>query len=191
MNSDWTNYSGVINLSDPDIYIENWRRIYRIFAEEGVDNAIWIFNPNDHNYPPCKWNNFINYYPGNDYVHMIGITGYNNGTYYQDKTAETWREFDEIYGYIWDNYEGIFDGFPWIITEFASSSIGGDKVRWIRNMFNEIGKYPNIKIAVWFNFADYDPDNGNEARPYWIDKPQGALEQFKIGLRSNSIEGWE
>ncbi len=29
MNSDWVNYSGVAALSDPEIFIENWRRILR------------------------------------------------------------------------------------------------------------------------------------------------------------------
>ncbi|MBO5930086.1 MAG: hypothetical protein J6Q27_02185, partial [Clostridia bacterium] len=94
MNSDWTSYSGIINMSDPDIYVENWRRFYRIFEEEGVHNAIWVFNPNDNSYPPCNWNHFLAYYPGDDYVQMIGLTGYNTGTYYLEETGEIWREFE-------------------------------------------------------------------------------------------------
>jgi mannan endo-1,4-beta-mannosidase len=187
MNSDWTSYSGVINLSDPDIYVENWRRIYDIFEEEGVDNAIWIFNPNDNNYPPCDWNDFLAYYPGNEYVHMIGLTGYNTGTYYSQEMGEIWREFDEIYGEIEEKYTPFFDGFPWIITEFASSSVGGDKVRWIDNMFSSIDKYENIKIAVWFSYADYDYRyRGNQivARPYWLDETDATLEAFKKGVNA-------
>jgi beta-mannanase len=84
MNSDWVSYGGVTNLLDPDIYIANWRTVWRIFQEEGVDNAIWIFNPNDRNAPPNAWNCQAAYYPGNDTVQMLGVTGYNNGTYYQD-----------------------------------------------------------------------------------------------------------
>ncbi|MBE7043414.1 MAG: hypothetical protein E7399_08025, partial [Ruminococcaceae bacterium] len=61
MNSDWVNYSGVAALSDPEIFIENWRKIYQIFEEEGVDNAIWIFNPNAEDCPPCHWNSYIAY----------------------------------------------------------------------------------------------------------------------------------
>lgn len=182
MNSDWTSYSGVINMSDPEIYIDNWRRIYKIFQQEGVNNAIWIFNPNDRNYPPCNWNNFIAYYPGNDYVQMIGITGYNTGNYYEQQTGEVWREFKEIYDEIQYNYYPLFDKFPWIITEFASSSIGGNKVKWIDNMFKYINNYKNIKIAVWFSSADYD-ENGKAARPYWLNENYDTLWAFKRGLK--------
>lgn len=186
MNTDWTSYSGVVNLSDPEIYIDNWRRFYRIFEEEGVNNAIWIFNPNDGNFPPCKWNNFIAYYPGNDFVQMIGITGYNTGTYYNDLTGEVWREFNQIYTKIQNDYLPLFSEFPWIITEFASSSIGGDKAKWINQMFENIDNYKNIKIAVWFNYADYDyreQSKGQVSRPYWLDETPETTEAFKKGLK--------
>lgn len=180
MNSDWTSYGGVNNMADPDIFIANWRRIYDIFKEEGVNNCIWIFNPNDRNAPPNNWNDSLAYYPGNEYVQMIGVTGYNNGTYYK-KWGEQWREFKDIYNLIQNEYGNVFGKFPWIITEFASSSIGGNKVKWIDSMFENIGNYPNIKIAVWFNYADFDSD-GTAARPYWLDETEATLNAFKRGL---------
>ena len=185
MNSDWTSYSGIINLCDPQVYKDNWRRVYKIFQEEGVNNAIWIFNPNDRNYPPAAWNNFLWYYPGNEYVHMIGFTGYNNGTYYSNVTGERWREFEVIYKEAETKYTQFFGKFPWIITEFSSSSIGGDKVKWIDNMFKHIQKSPNLKIAVWFSYADYDyrPEYmGRVSRPYWLDETPETLEAFRRGL---------
>ena len=183
MNSDWTSYGGVVNMGDPRIFTAVWQRIYRIFQEEGVDNCIWIFNPHDRQAPPSDWNNSLAYYPGNEYVQMIGVTGYNNGTYYT-QWAEEWREFDVIYDQIWDEYYPHFGRFPWIITEFASSGIGGDKVAWINNMFNHIDKYPNIRMAVWFSFADFDDANGGTpARTYWLDETPETLEAFRQGLK--------
>jgi len=180
MNSDWTNYSGVVNLQDPDIYIETWRTIFRIFDEEGATNAIWIWNPHDRSFPPAEWTHYLAYYPGNEYVHMLGVTGYNNGTYYAKQHNEKWREFDEIYTAIEEEMGTNFAEFPWIITEFASSSIGGDKAKWIDGMFNSIEKHGNIKIAVWFSSADHD-ENGAVARPYWLDETQETLEAFARG----------
>ncbi len=183
MNSDWTSYGGVVNLADPAIFTAVWQRIYRIFKEEGVDNCLWIFNPHDRQAPPSDWNNSLAYYPGNEYVHLIGVTGYNNGTYYT-QWAEEWREFDVIYDQIWDEYSPRFGKFPWIITEFASSGIGGDKVAWIHNMFDHIGNYPNIRMAVWFSFADFDDANGGTpARTYWLDETPETLEAFRQGLK--------
>ena len=183
MNSDWTSYGGVVNLADPQIFTAVWQRIHRIFREEGVDNCIWIFNPHDRQAPPSDWNNSLAYYPGNEYVQMIGVTGYNNGTYYT-QWAEEWREFDVIYDQIWEEYQPRFGSFPWIITEFASSGIGGDKVAWINNMFDHIDKYPNIRMAVWFSFADFDDANGGTpARTYWLDETPETLEAFRQGLK--------
>ena len=180
MNSDWTSYSGVVNMADPQLYIDVWQRFYRIFREEGVDNCLWIYNPNDRNAPPSKWNDSLAYYPGNEYVQLLGVTGYNNGTYYT-QWNEQWRGFTTIYDEIWNLYSPHFSRFPWIITEFASSSYGGDKAAWIDEMFAHIGDYPNIKLAVWFSAADYDGEVA--ARPYWLDETPETLAAFKRGFR--------
>lgn len=187
MNSDWVNYSGVAALSDPEIFIENWRRIYRIFEEEGVDNAIWIFNPNAEDCPPAHWNSYISYYPGNDYVQMIGMTGYNTGEYYKELYHEKWRTFDEIYKEPYEKYMKVFSKFPFIITEFASSSIGGDKARWISDMFESIKKYDNIKMALWWSSADYDmrPETYKQlARPYFLDETDETTAAFREGIKA-------
>ncbi len=142
--------------SDPEIFIENWRRIYDIFQEEGVDNAIWIFNPNAEDCPPAHWNSYISYYPGDGYTQMIGMTGYNTGEYYKELYHEKWRTFDEIYKEPYDKYMKLFGEFPFIITEFASSSVGGDKAAWITDMFSAIKTIKNIRMALWWSSADYD-----------------------------------
>ena len=185
MNSDWVNYSGVAALSDPDIFVDNWRRIFDIFQEEGVDNAIWIFNPNAEDCPPAHWNSYISYYPGDAYVHMIGMTGYNTGTYYADVYHEKWRTFDEIYQEPYEKYMHVFSEFPFIITEFASSSIGGDKPAWIRDMFGAIKKYDNIKMALWWSSADYDMREATYktlARPYFLDENEETTRAFREGI---------
>ncbi len=183
MNSDWTSYCGIVGLSDPEVYKGVWRRIYNIFEDEKVTNCIWIFNPNDNNYPPSDWNNFIAYYPGDEYVQMIGVTGYNTGTYYAEKYGERWRTFKEIYDGIDSKYLKYFSDFPWIITEFASSSYGGDKAEWITEMFGDIHSHKNIKAAVWFSEGDYNPENKEVARPYYLDETPETLKAFKEGLK--------
>ncbi len=185
MNSDWTSYSGVINMSDPEIYQAVYQRFYTIFEEEGVDNCIWIYNPNDNNYPPANWNNFLAYFPGEEYIQLLGVTGYNTGTYYAELNGERWREFDEIYSDVEGCYLPFFSEYPWIITEFASSSVGGDKVEWIANMFDSLSDFENIKIAVWFSAGDYaDPEEETIlARPYFLDETPEILEAFREGIQ--------
>ncbi len=190
MNTDWAQYSGVRTLSDVDVYIKVWRRIYHIFSEEGVQNAIWVFNPNDRSYPPMNWNHHVAYFPGNEYVHVIGLTGYNTGDYFHEVTAERWRSFEEIYEPLVRDYRRFYAEFPWIITEFASSSVGGDKQQWIRDMFRTLPRYPEIRAAVWWSYADYDyrPENqGVPGRRYWLDEQQSYLDAFREGLEMQGL----
>jgi len=186
MNSTWVRYSGIALLCDPDVFIRVWRHIYDIFQEEGVRNAIWVFNPNDVDFPPLNWNSHISYYPGNRYVQMIGLTGYNTGTYYKELTQENWRSFTQIYDPLNEKYSEVYGSFPWMITEFACSSIGGDKEQWIRDMFDNIHKYRNIKAALWWSYVDYDYSKGKEnavaARRYWLDEKPEYLKAFREGL---------
>lgn len=186
MNSDWTSYGSSACLDDPEIYVQLWRKIYNIFKDEGVDNAIWVFNPNDESYPPCGYNSTIAFYPGDEYVQLFGVTGYNTGTYYAVENGEKWKTFREIYDNIMEKHHRIYGKFPWIITEFASSSVGGDKVQWINDMFNDLENYPNIKMAFWFNSADVDPRDETKktiARPYWLNETPETAKAFSNGLK--------
>ncbi len=186
MNTDWCTYSGVVTLQDPDIYKQVFNRIYNIFQQEGVDNVIWIFNPQFGNYPPASFNHYMNYYPGNDKIQLLGVTKYNTGTYYQDVFGETWDDFIPSFDALNTLYSQTFPQVPWIVTEFASSSYGGDKAAWMEEMFTHIGDYKNIKAAVWFNWGDRDYREGMEhiiARPYYLDETPETLDVFRRGVK--------
>ena len=53
-------------------------------------------------------------------------------------------------------------------------------------MFEKLGKYPEIKLAVWFNSADldfrFDKSENKVARAYWLDETPQTLAAFKKGL---------
>ena len=114
---------------------------------------------------------------------MIGVTGYNTGNYFQAKTGEKWRGFNEIYKHINDRFSVMYSQYPWIITEFSCNSVGGDKQAWIKEMFDSIHQYPNIKIAVWWSYFDPDPETKEPARRYWLDEKPEYLQEFKDGLK--------
>ena len=173
MNGDWCNYSAFHTARDTQIYVELYRYIYNTFKRAGCNNVIWVFNPNERSFPDYDWNCEFLYYPGDEFVDVYGITGYNNGTYYE---GETWRTFDEIYSPIYQRAERI-NKKPMMITEFSCSSVGGDKVAWIEDMFLSLPRYDKIKLAVWWHAADF---NGELiARPYFMDTPDGTLDVFK------------
>ena len=177
MNGDWCIYSAAVNSKDAELYVEFYRYIYRIFEKYGaLANTIWVWNPNERSYPDFGWNHALCYYPGDEYVDVVGLTGYNNGTYYAS-VGERWRSFYEIYDGLYWQYDAWFSQ-PMMITEFACSSYGGDKAAWVEHMLNRIGNYPGIKAAVWWDGCDWD-ENGNISRPYFIDDNAGVLAHFR------------
>ncbi len=178
MNGDWCWYSAFYTARDSNIYKHLWHYIRAIFDAEGVDNLIWVWNPHDISLPDFSWNHAMAYYPGDKYVDVIGLTGYNNGTYF---SGEKWRAFNEIYQPTYRQYLAWFDK-PFMITEFSSNSVGGDKAAWIADMFRQIGNYPNIKVAVWWHGVDYDK-NGNPGRVYLIDNSPEVVKAMTTGLQ--------
>lgn len=178
MNGDWCTYSAYYTSKDPDLFIALWRYIHEIFAQAGADNVIWVWNPNDGSFPDFKWNHAFMYYPGDEYVDVVGLTGYNTGTYYQ---GEKWREFAHIYDPLYRLYSSVFE-HPFMITEFGSNSVGGDKAGWIDNMFAAMEKYPRIKAAVWWSGTDWDAQM-RPARIYRIDENQQVMDAFARGLK--------
>lgn len=181
MNTDWTSYCGLTNMNDPDIYVANWVRMYNIFKEVGVTNTIWIFNANDGTFPGTKWNNWRCFFPPVENVQMLGITGYNAAV---DSNAGGWREFEEIYTEIENDNKPYFSEWPWIISEFGCSGAAADKALWIKNMFDcfEQGKFSNIKAAVWFSAADYDPETNKVTKAFWLDETAETTAAFRDGL---------
>lgn len=177
MNGDWCVYCSYHYGNDADLYLEAWKYIYNIFTVNQVDNVIWVWNPHDLSFPDFGWNNYLNYFPGSAYVDIIGLTGYNTGTYYE---GERWREFADIYDPLYAEYAARFN-LPFMITEFGSNSVGGDKCRWLEDMFAHIDSYPRIKAAIFFSATDMDGNN-QPARIYRIDENESVLDVIKEGL---------
>lgn len=177
MNGDWCSYSSLYTSKDTELFKAVWRHTYDIFKAAGVDNAVWVWNPNDDSFPGFQWNHALNYFPGEEYVDIIGLTGYNTGNYYP---GEIWRDFDSIYRPLYAEYSQVFD-YPFMITEFGCNSVGGDKNQWIRQMFTSLPNYPRIKVIIWFNGTDLDAQ-GKPARIYRLDESAATLEAFKSGL---------
>ena len=207
MNTDWTDYCGMMTLIDPDIFQMTWRRMYDIFEEEGVDNCIWIFNPISTSCPYSNWGEALCYMPGEDYVQMLGITHYqmNNGT---NKAAPA--SFKAMYTETANKMLPYFENYPWIIGEFACGAGGEAYYDWGKNgyVFADLGRNAdlqeqwvrgmldcfrnnqdpanafckNIKLAIWFSandYADADGDGQYDEITNYLKLDEGAMGAIK------------
>ncbi len=145
MNGDWLPWSGAENGRDPSRYVAAWRRVHRIFSQEGATNAVWVWCPNSDDVPAARWNHFSRYYPGDAYVDWVGIDGYNWGT---TRVWSQWRSFRSIFARVYAAYAGRK---PIMVAETSSAEEGGSKGTWIRNSLHEMKtRFPEMRALVWF-----------------------------------------
>ncbi|MFC4071501.1 glycoside hydrolase family 26 protein [Actinoplanes subglobosus] len=139
MNGDWYRWGGARNDEDTDGYVKCFRRLRGIFDDEGADKVSWVWSPNWNSSPKDDWNRIDAYYPGDDFVDWVGVSGYN---LHRESPATL---FDPIY----TKYSARK---PIMITEVGSKDYGGTtKADWIRELGTYVEQRPAIGGVVWFD----------------------------------------
>jgi beta-mannanase len=175
MNGDWYPWAGY--KIGAETYAAMFRHVRKVFDEAGVRNVRWIFSINTENVP--SENTFEVCYPGDPYVDYIGLDGYNWGT---TQAWSRWKSFRDIFMNV---YEEVAHRYrkPVIISEFSSTSTGGDKALWIKNALLELKRMSEVKGFVLFNI-DKETD-------WWFPPTALSGKQLKAGLQdSYFIETW-
>ena len=141
MNGDWIPWNG-----DPEGLIAAWRHMVELFAAEGAGNVRWVWSPNITDWPRVEENKLERYYPGGDYVDIIGLDGYNWG---DTQVWSTWQSFEAIYTVPYKRVSALGSEPIWL-TEIASAESGGNKALWIKEMLDNRA-FPRVEAVVWFH----------------------------------------
>jgi endoglucanase len=88
-------------------------------------------------------------YPGDAWVDWISIDGYNWGN---TQGWSAWQSLADIFVPTHDEI-GRLTNRPMMLSEVASTEIGGNKANWITQGFlTDLAKrLPRIRAVVWFN----------------------------------------
>jgi len=158
MNGDWYPWSA--SKIGKETYMEMFRHVRKVFDEAGVSNVRWVFSINAENVP--RENDYGRCYPGDRFVDYIGLDGYNWGP---TQPWSRWRSFKDlfsgVYGEVVKRYQK-----PVMISEFGTTSTGGDKAHWIDEALTEVKSMPAVRALVFFNVdkeTDWKVASGSEA----------------------------
>lgn len=143
MNGNWYPWSSA--LIGPQNYQAMYRHVKDIFDSLHIHNVKWIFSINAENVPTD--NLFQNSYPGDRYVDYMGIDGYNWGL---TASWSRWKTFYEIFYPPYIQMVSLYDK-DILITEFGSTSRGGDKAQWIKDAFSDMKQMKRLKGWILFN----------------------------------------
>jgi cellulose synthase (UDP-forming) len=117
-----------------------WARVHRIFREEGARNVLFVWTPfglADHDW-----------FPGTDAVDWIGFDIFNYGGLSEQGT---WMDFYSLTKLFYDAYRNLAPHL--LIAEVGTSSAGGNKTDWIRDMFHTLARdnFPKLRAVVLFD----------------------------------------
>ena len=147
-NGNWYPWSVSANNRDPKIYARAFRHVRDRFTRNGAFNVRWIWCINAETVPDEAWNDPFRAYPGDAYVDMIAIDGYNFGA---TLPSSNWQSFTQIFGEKYSRVIKKFRNKPIMIGEVGCATVGGDKVAWIKEMDVALRRvFTRVEGVVWF-----------------------------------------
>jgi len=136
----------------PAIYRRLFRHIVTVFDQAGAANVLWAFCPNAESVPGASWNRASAYYPGDAYVDLLGMDGYNWGrtqTLEKHGWDSRWRSFREIFAPLHCELRRLAPRKPLFVFETAAVCRGGDRTAWIRGVAEALRAW-RIQGVAWF-----------------------------------------
>lgn len=135
-----------VNGNTARLYVRAWRRVVRLIRAEGATNVRFVWSPN---VPSPGSPSLKACYPGDRYVDLVGMDGYNAGS-----AADWggWLSFTQVFGPLYRRLRRI-SSRPVIVAETGCAEEGGDKARWIESAFSRElpERFPAVIAVVWFN----------------------------------------
>lgn len=173
MNGNWYPWGDQVN-SHAD-YREAWRHVVDVGKQVGATNITWVWSPNE----VMGTQNLDEYYPGDDYVDWIGISGFNWGGL---EPWQSWRNFNQIFAPTLRQVKK-YDK-PIMLAEIGAIENprggGQTKAAWIKETLDYIKKSdPPIDLFIWFNLAN---ETSDKVYHWEIDSTSLSVQAMKDGL---------
>ena len=123
----------------------------------------------------------VPYYPGDKYVDVVGLDGYNFGDTHSRN--HKWKSFQDVFQASLDGLKLHFPSKPLWITEIGCAE-GPGKAEWIQDFFSHFNADKDIRVFVWFN-----EDKQYAGEPNWrFDSDKDSAERFRNwAIYNNSI----
>ncbi|MBM7387328.1 beta-mannanase [Clavibacter michiganensis] len=145
MNGDWYPWADGVDGNAPGSYAAAWRHVHDVVVGAGATNVRWVWTPN---VPYTGSTALAGLYPGDAYVDVVGLDGYNWGT---GITGHSWVQPADLFGPGLERLRGIAPGKPIIVAETASSEVGGSKAQWDQDLVAYLQAQPDVQAFVWFD----------------------------------------
>jgi len=143
MNGTWYPWSTSRNGGTGAGYVAAYRHVHDLFVAAGARNVRWVWSP-------ATTGRVAEAYPGDAYVDIVGVDGYNGGSDVVEMGG--WRSPQQLFGPTLAAVRGVVAGKPVWVNETGSSERGGDKARWVTSLFDYL-RGAGVTGVVWFDLV--------------------------------------
>ncbi len=173
MNGSWSAWNPAKQGVSDATFVQFWQYVVNRFAADGVTNVKWVWAPNiDQN----GSRPFGAYYPGNSYVNMVGLDGYN----YAWAQGDAWQTFAQLFQASYNEMLSVAPGKQIMISEVSSveansaeAATGVSKAGWIQQMAAYIpASMPQVTALCWF------------------DQPTGGI-NYSVNSSATALAAWD
>ncbi|AMM22430.1 hypothetical protein AX769_13455 [Frondihabitans sp. PAMC 28766] len=193
MNANWYPWGNGTNgnTGGPE-FVAMWQHVHDIFQAQGANNLVaWVWAPNRVNNLSAtsgfqEESYTKSFYPGTNYVDWVGMSAYLRPPY---SSGETYS-FDHTFTLTLKQLRDIAPGKKIILAEIGASEIGGQKSKWITDLFQNLSLPANSDIIGfdWFNHTVTSSTSGIQYTNDWrINSSSSSIAAFKAGIARKDI----
>jgi Glycosyl hydrolase family 26 len=152
-NTQFWAWSGTVNGNTPQSYIAAWKQIRKIMKPAGGKKVKLLWAPYARSIPDTDDNAIDQYFPGDGFVDLVGVSGYNFGNVGELEWLTPTDIFQDPYIEIQNLSRKAF----WI-AETGSSTKGGNKALWIRELAKLGPSMPRLRGIVLYDVKEAQGD---------------------------------
>lgn len=199
-NAAWNDSNGNDNTGTPiskdgaKKFKTAYRHIIQTMKNEGANNISWVFHVNNEDDPDVEWNRMSSYYPGDQYIDLIGVSLYGALTP-NEEISEEKKSFFNQFNKVYSKLTTISSDKPIALLEFGSAAgnpfLNQDK--WaneaLQTIIDKSDNWPRLIGFAWWNEAwPNDDDPKHDTSMHVQDNPLLAA-VFQKWLQSDHVLG--
>ncbi|MGB3772786.1 MAG: glycosyl hydrolase [Rhodococcus sp. (in: high G+C Gram-positive bacteria)] len=147
MNGTWYPWAIGVGGTTASEYIAAYRHVHDLFVREGATAVQWVWSVDASADRPAGQGIATSAYPGDTYVDLVGVDGYNGGA-----QGAYWQQPNELFGPILSTVAEVAPDSDVWIYETGSGDANGDKGSWIRDLVTYL-QGTAVTGLLWFDFA--------------------------------------
>lgn len=140
MNGDWSPWAAGVNGNTASQYVEAWQYVVTLFREAGATNVLWLWAPNIIRGATVE--GISQFWPGDEWVDLIGFTGYGVGSSMYGFESAAGQTFDPTMKMV-----ARLSKKPVVLAETGVE--GAEKSRWMATLGPWLRAHPNVIGLIW------------------------------------------